>query len=63
MPSLTKYEKFVQEIADRSAEMRRVLVTPFRKDDGTFATPTNRAEARQRDQILENAIRGTVYER
>lgn len=62
MPSLTKYEKFVQEIADRSAEMRRVLVTPFRKDDGTFATPTNRAEARQRDQILENAIRGTVYE-
>lgn len=59
---LKAYHESVTDIARRAANMKRTLVEPFRTDDGSFLSPANTAEAQKRNQILESAIAGTVYE-
>lgn len=56
------YQHLVEEIAGRASAMKKTLVDPFRDENGAIPLPTGRAASQKRDQILESAIKGTVYE-
>lgn len=60
MASLTDFQDQVADRARRAAQMKRILVDPFRDGDG-FIIPKNPAEAKQRDKILESAISDSAY--
>lgn len=56
------YQQQVADIARRASSMKRTLVEPFRNDAGGFTAPKTAAEAKNRDMVLESAIKGTAYE-
>lgn len=58
---INSYQQQVADIATRAAAMRRILVDPFRADDGGFIRPKTAADAKHRDQVLESAISDSAY--
>lgn len=55
------YQKQVADRATRASAMKRTLLDPFRTDDGKFLSPKTKAEAEQRDMVLESAIQDSAY--
>lgn len=56
------YNAHIQEVVTRASAMQKALVDPFRTDDGSFLIPQNRQEAEKRNQILESAIKDSIFE-
>ena len=56
------YNAHIQEVVTRASAMQKTLVDPFRTDDGSFLIPQNRQEAEKRNQILESAIKDSIFE-
>lgn len=56
MAEQEKFEQSLEEVSRRAVEMKKTLVEPFRKDDGTFIT-----EAKECSQILEGVVSNSMY--
>lgn len=55
------YHEQVADRATRAAEMKRMLLDPFRGDDGTFIVAKTKAEFEHRNMVLESAIANSAY--
>lgn len=59
---MADYTTYIQDVANRSDELRKTLVEPFRVEDGSFMVPKTKAEAEERNRILESAAQNSIFE-
>lgn len=59
---MSDYMTYIQDVTNRSDELRKTLVDPFRMEDGTFLIPKTKAEAEERNRILKSAAQNSIFE-
>lgn len=55
------YQKQVEDRSVRASAMKKMLLDPFRGDDGILLVPSTKAEAEKRNMVLESAIQDSAY--